>query len=199
MGFFSFFRDCLSRIWSRKGTLCVLAALYLAALICGAIFVTTPAVYGYHLTLCDRFIDRICFSDRNVFLIFFERLIGNSLLFLLILASGIHPIALFLPPTVLVFRAYTFGGSLVVFFTVYRATGVLVVFALYLPVRLLIDAVLTGAAVLSFLRAPRFCFSGEDFWCLLRDALVLFCLVAAICFAEMLLLLILFHPMGNLL
>lgn len=191
------FRDCLSRTFERKKTLIVFAALFAVGMILGLIFVTTPAIYDYHITICDRFVNRVCFSDRNVFEIFLERTLGHAVLLLVIALSGIHPVGCVFPPVVLLYRAYTFGGSLYIFFSVYRLSGALIVVGLYLPVHLLIDAVLCFAGSLSYARCRRFCFSRQDWLLLFADFLVFFCFVLAIGLAEMLLLLALFHPLGN--
>ena len=198
MNLFSLLRDCFSRVFERKITLIVLVCLFFVATVLGVLFITTPAIYSYHLNLCDRFVDRVCYSETSVFLIFLERLAGNCVFVAVILCSGVHVVGLFLPPIVLVYRAYTFGGSLAIFFSVYKISGVLIVFALYLPIHLLIDAVLIGATVLSFSRARCFCFTQEDILGLLRDFLILIVLIAAICLLECILLAVLFHPIGEL-
>ena len=190
-------RDVLSRAMERKGMLAAFAAGFLACAVLGAVFVNTPAGYDYHLRFAEKFLDRVCFSERNVILIFFERTAGHALLLALVLLGGIHIAALSVSVAVLFYRACTFGGSLVIFFTVYRMTGVLVVFTLYLPVHLLIDCILILAAALSCARAKRFRFCAGDVSLLLRDFHVLLALAATICLAEMILLLALFHPLGS--
>ena len=85
--------------------------------------------------------------------------------------------------------------DIVIFFSVYRLTGALVVFVLYLPVHLLFDCLFLAATSLSCGRARRFC--GEDFFCLLWDFLVLLAITAIVCLAEAILLLALFHPLGS--
>ncbi len=191
------FRDCLSRTFERKKTLAAFAILFLVGMILGLIFVKTPAIYDYHITVCDRFVNRICFSDRNVFEIFLERALGHAVLLLVIALSGIHFVGCVLPPVVLLYRAYTFGGSLYIFFSVYRFSGALIVIGLYLPVHLLIDAVLCFAGALSYARCRRFGFSRHDWLLLFADFLVFFCFLLAVGLLEMLLLLALFHPLGN--
>ena len=191
------FRDCLSRTFERKKTLVVFAVLLLVGTVLGLIFVTTPAIYDYHITVCDRFVNRVCFSDRSVLEIFLERTLGHAVLLLVVALSGIHLVGCVLPPIVLVFRAYTFGGSLYIFFSVYRLEGALIVLGLYLPIHLRIDAILCCAGALSYARCRRFCFSRQDWLLLLADFLVFFCFLLAIGLLEMLLLLALFHPLGN--
>lgn len=191
------FRDCLARTFDRKKTLLVFAVLLLVATILGLIFVTTPAIYDYHITVCDRFVNRICFSDRSVLEIFLERTLGHTVLLLVVMLAGIHAVGCILPPVIFLFRAYTFGGSLYIFFSVYRFEGALIVIGLYLPVHLLIDAILCCAGALSYARCRRFCFSRHDWALLFTDFLVYFCLVLAVGLLEMLLLLALFHPLGN--
>ena len=192
----SFLRECLARILERKRTFILLAALCLVGAILGLCFIRTPAVYDYHLGLCERYVVRVCFSDRSVFVIFWERLAGAALLIALMLLSGVHFAALIVPPAILLYRAYTFGGSLVIFFSVYRVTGVLIVFVLYLPVHLLLDAVLLAATTLSCARAPHFCFCRHDFCELGMDFCALLLLAAAVCLFESVLLLAIFHPIG---
>lgn len=192
-------RDCCGRAVNNKKTLLAFLFVLLISALCGMIFVKTPAVYSYHLTICERFVDRVCFSSRSVFLIFLERTAGHFLILLLLLCAGIHTAGLIVTPAVICFRAYTFGGSLVIFFTVYRFTGALIVFVLYLPVHLLIDAVLLLAVSLSFSRARCFRFCADDWKGLLLDLVVLFVLILLICLIEAFLLLALFHPLGNIL
>lgn len=190
-------RDCFSRALGRKKTLIAFLALFLVGFVLGMVFITTPAIYDYHLTVCDRFVNRVCFSDRSVLEIFFERALGHGLLLILAVAAGVHPVACVFPPIVIGYRAYTFGGSLYIFFSVYRVSGAFIVLALYLPIHLLVDAVLCCAGVLSFSRAPHFGFGKGDWLALVADFLCLFAVVLAIGLAEMLLLLALFHPLGN--
>ncbi len=195
----SFFSGCLERIREHKRMLLLFGILYLLGIVLGFLFITTPTAYEYHLTLCERYLDRVCFSDRNVFVIFLERSAGRTLLLVLILLSGVHLAALFVPSAVLLYRAYTFGGSIVILFSVYRVTGVLVVFVLYLPVHLLIDAVLICATALSCVRAPHFCFCKKDFTGIGGDLIALSIFILLVCLIEMLLLLAVFHPIGTLL
>lgn len=192
-------RDCCARAVSRKKTLICFALLFFAFMICGMLFIKTPAVYDYHLTVCDRFIDRVCFSTRSVFLIFLERAAGNALILLLLSVAGIHIAGLVVTPAVICFRAYTFGGTLAIFFSVYRFTGAIIVFALYLPVHVLLDAVFLLAVSLAFSRAFCFRFCADDWKELLCDFFVLLAFVVAVCLLEAVLLLVLFHPLGNIL
>lgn len=166
---------------------------------CGIIFCNTPAFYEYHLKICDRFLDRVCYSDRSVFLIFLERTTGCVLVLLPVLAGGFHPVCLPLPALVLVFRGYTFGGTLAILFSVYEFSGALVAIVLYLPVRLLTDCVLLIAAAVSCSRAFRFSFCSGDLRDLLLDLAFFAVCMVLVCLLEMLLLLVLFHPLGNLL
>ena len=191
------FQDCLSRTFGRKKTLIVFAVLLLLGTILGLIFVTTPAIYDYHITVCDRFVNRVCFSDRSVLEIFLERVLGHTVLLLIVTLSGIHLVGCVFPPIILVFRAYTLGGSLYIFFSVYRFTGALIVIGLYLPIHLLVDFVLCCAGALSYARCRRFCFTRHDWLMLFFDFLVLFCFLLIVGLLEMLLLLALFHPIGN--
>lgn len=190
-------RDCFARTFEKKWIPVLLFSLFLLFCILGIVLVGTPAFYDYHLDLCDRFLDRVCYSSRSVVLIFFERAAGSSLLVVLVSTGGIHPAALLLPSVTIAYRAYTFGGTLAILFSVYRAAGALVAFALYLPIHLLLDAVLLAAASLAFHRAFRFRMrSWREFF---SDLLVLCAAAVLICLLEMLLLGILFHPLGNLL
>ncbi len=194
-----FVRDTLMRAIERKKTLLALSVLFLFMTILGICLVSSPAVYEYQLSVTDKFMTEICFSDDSVFLIFLSRTAGFSLLLLLVLAGGIHPAALLLPLAVLLYRAFTFGGSLYVFFSFYGLSGGLVVFVLYLPVHLCVDVCLLLAASLSVGRAFGFCFCKNDFLGLLWDFLALLILIVLVCFIEMILLLVLFHPIGNIL
>lgn len=197
MNIFWHFRECFCRAFTRKKTLLVFGIVAAVSLILGMIFVTTPAMYDYHLTICDRFVRRVCFSDRSVFEIFLERALGHALLLLVVLFSGIHVAGCVLPPVVFVYRAYTLGGSLYIFFSVYRFAGALIALGLYLPVHLAVDFLLCCAGALSYARAPHFCFSKHELFLLLLDFALLLVLLLAVGLVEMLLLLTLFHPMGN--
>ncbi len=194
-----FMESFFSRAWERKKTLVILAVLVLVFSILGMCFLDNPAVYEYHLSICESYLTDVCFSDTNVFLIFLERAGGCALLAALILAGGLHPVALLLPIAVLIFRSFTFGGSLYVFFDYYGISGAMVVFIIYLPNHLVTDALLVVAAAVTFGRAFRFCFTPSDFFDLLRDFLTILIFIAIICLAEMILLLALFHPIGKIL
>ena len=194
-----FLRNFFSKVLERKKTLIFLALLVVLFTILGMCFLSSPAVYEYHLELCESFLLDVCFSDGNVFLIFLGRLGGCLLLVLLILIGGIHPAALVRPLFVIVYRAFTFGGCLYVFFVQYGLSGAMVVFVLYLPIHLLTDVLLLFAAVISFGRAFRFCFCGTDLFEILWDAFALLLLAVAVYLAEMILLLALFHPIGKIL
>ncbi len=195
----SFFHGFFGRALERKKTLIFLSALVLLFTILGMCLLKSVAVYEYHLNLCETFLLDICYSDTNVFLIFLERLGGCALLLLLILLGGMHPIALLLPLAVLVYRAFTFGGSILVFFDYYGMTGALVVFVLYLPVHFAIDILFVFAATLSFGRAFHFCFYARDLLELFKDLFILLIFAAAVYLFEALLLLALFHPIGKIL
>ncbi len=196
---FSFLREFFGRALERRSTLIIFAILFAAGALLGLCFINTPAAYDFHLENCDRYLRRVCYSDRNVFTIFSERTAGCLLLAALSAISGIHIAALALPSAVLLYRAYTFGGSIRILCSVYRVSGSLVVLVLYLPIHLLIDAVLIVGMALSCARAPHFCFCKRDFCDILCDFGVLAGLMALICLLEMLLLLVLFHPLGMLL
>lgn len=193
-----FLRDCLGRIRDRKRVLLLFFGLYFTGAVLGMCFIYTPSVYGYHLDVCRKFMDGVCFSDRNVFLIFIEHAAEGGLLLAVILAAGMHCAGLVVPPVLLLYRAYTFGGSVVIFFSVYRVTGVLVVFLLFLPVRLLTDGLLICATVLSCARAANFRFCRPDFLGLALDLAALFIALLAVCLLELVLLAAVFHPIGDL-
>ena len=192
-------KDCFLRAFSKKWVILILAIVLLLSTTCGTVFIKTPYFFEYHLRICDRFLDRVCYSDRNVILIFFERTGGCALLVALALAGGFHPVCLLLPLAVLVYRSYTFGGTLAILFSVYEFPGAVVALLLYIPIHLLTDGLLLIAAGLSFSRAFRFSFCAGELRELLSDFLVLLLLCALVCLAEMILLLVLFHPLGNLL
>ena len=198
MGFFSF-RDCFGRALVRRKTPIVFAVVFVLCFILGIAFIGSPSVYDYHLNACERFLDRVCFSCRNVFVILLERTAGNALFLALFLLSGIHPAGLVLPPALFVYRAYTCGGSIAIFFSVYGFTGVFVGLVLYFPVHLALDFIFLVASSLSCDRARKFRFCKEEACSLLSDFVVLLIAVAAVCLVEAILLLVLFHPLGNIL
>lgn len=193
----SFVKDLISRAFERKWIPVCLLLLLLCSIMSGIVFIKTPVFYDYHLKICDRFLDEVCYSDRSVFLIFLERFCGNALFLALVMLGGLHPAALVLTTTAIAFRGYLFGGSLAIFFSVYRFSGALMCITLYLPVHLLLDAVFFVAAAITFSRAFRFSFCSTDFKDLLLDFLLLCILILAVCLLEMLLLGVLFHPMGH--
>ncbi len=193
-----FISDSVGRIIERKKTLILFDAIYLVCMILGACFWKSASTYEYLLSLCDRFVRRICFSDCNLFLVFLERTAGRTLLIALMLASGIHWGCLWIAPVMLLYRAYTFGSCVIILFSVYRLTGIFIVFALYLPVHLCIDVLLISAAVLSCQRVGNFRFCRNDFYAILRDFGAIFLLICAISALEIILLGIIFHPAGNL-
>lgn len=194
-----FLRSFFARVFERKKTLIFLALLTVIFTILGMCFLSSPTVYEYHLTLCENFILDVCYSDTNVFLIYIERLGGCALLIALMLVGCIHPIALLLPLAVIVYRAFTFGGCLFVFFDYYGMTGAMIVFIVYLPIHLLTDALLIFAATVTTERAFRFTFCASELFEVLWDALVLLLMAAAVYLAETVLLLALFHPIGKIL
>lgn len=198
MDLFSPLRDLFSRALSQKIVLFCLLALTLCSTVCGIVFIKTPAFFDYHLKICDRFLDNVCYSDRSVFLICIERTAGCAFYLLLILLGGLHPAALVLPSCALVFRAYNFGGTMAILFSVYKFSGAIVVFTLYLPIHLLLDLVLFAAASVSFSRAFCFRFCTSDLKDLLLDFLLFLLLVFLVCVAEAILLGVFFHPLGNL-
>ncbi len=192
-----FLKDALCRATQKKRALVVFGVIFLVGMILGICFVKTPAFYEFHLNQCDRFLTRVCFSERSVFLIFLERLAGCFLLLLLTLAGGVHIAAIAVPTVVLIYRSYTFGGQIAVLFGVYGVSGALVALILYIPIHLLIDALLLLAASLSVCRARCFKFSKRELCELLLDLLAFLLLIAAVCLLEIILLLAIFHPLGN--
>ena len=191
-------KELISRAFERKWVTVCLFLLFLCSIMSGILFIKTPVFYDYHLKICDRFLDEVCYSDRSVFLICMERFLGNALFLLLIMLGGLHPAALVITTTTLAFRGYLFGGSLAIFFSVYRFSGALMCITLYLPIHLLLDVVFFAAGAITFCRAFRFSFCMSDLKELLIDFLLLALLVFAICLFEMILLGVLFHPIGNL-
>ena len=109
-----------------------------------------------------------------------------------------HRIGLIFPPLLFAFRGYTFGGCIAIFFSVYKFAGALIVIAFYLTVHLLIDAILFWATALSVDRCRSFCFCRMSFLALLRDAAFFIVLAAVVCLLEMVLLIVIVHPVGNL-
>lgn len=195
----SLLRELFCRVIERKWAIVFLSLLFLFSAIIGMIFIRTPTFFEYHLKICDRFLNKVCYSDRSVFLICLERTAGSTLFLILVLAGGLHPAALVLTTSALVFRAYMFGGMVAILFSVYNVSGALIAFTLYLPVHLLLDALFLGAGSLSFSRAFRFSFCMDDFRGLLFDFLILAALILLICIFEAILLGVLFHPLGILL
>lgn len=190
-------KECFYRIWARKTLLIILFLLFLCSIMCGILFINTPAIYDYHINLCDRFIDRICYSSTSVIIIFFERTAGHALYLVLLFACGAHIFAWPFAPAVLIYRGYTFGGTLFIFFSVYRVSGALIALVLYLPVHLMFDILFLCVSVLSFERARNCSFCGDEWKNTFNEFLLALIIAAAICILEALLLAVLFHPMGN--
>lgn len=189
-------RELFSRCIERKWAIISLFLLCLCSIMCGIVFIKTPTFFDYYLKACDRFLDSVCYSDRSVVLICLERTAGSTFFLLLVLIGGIHPAALVLPTSALAFRAYTFGGTTAILFSVYKVSGALVFFTLYLPIQLLLGIVFLAAASLSFSRAFRFCFQCDDFRVLFVDFVIFFVLILLVCIFEALLLGVLYHPLG---
>ena len=181
-------KECFGRALEKKIVLIIYTVVFLAGTILGIVFIKTPAIYDYHLNRCESFIESVCFTDRSVFLIFLERIAGHTLIMALLLVA-----------IVIVFRSYTFGGSLAIFFSVYRMTGALIAIAFYFPVHIMFDCIFLAAVSLSFSRAFCFHFGKKDFRLLFRDFAILLIFTAIVCVAETILLLILFHSVGNIL
>ena len=188
-----FARERFSCAWERKRVVIGFAVLFLICAVIG-MFVGD----AYHLQLCTRYLRNVCYTENSVIVVFFGRFAGCSLLILFLLAAGMHRIGLVFPPLLFAFRGYTFGGCIVVFFSVYRFAGALIVITFYLPVHLLVDLLLLWATALSADRCQSFCFCRASFFALLRDAALLIVLAAAVCVLEMVLLLVIVHPVGNL-
>ncbi len=194
----SFLRDRFARAFERKAVPIALAILFAVAMLLGIVFSGTALFYDYLLNLCDRFLYSVCYADRSVFVIFCERTAGGAVLVAVCTAAGVHLAALALIPAVLVYRAYTFGGCIAVFFGAYGVSGAIVALVLYLPVHLMIDFILICTSSVSCCRARSFRFRKQDFCDLLRDYGCFLLLVAAVCLLEAILLLAIFHPLGNL-
>ena len=190
--------ELFSRLFERKWAIVSLILLFLCSTTCGIVFIKTPTFFEYHLRICDRFLNRVCYSDRSVVLICFERFFACVFFLLLIMLGGVHPATLVLTTTAIAFRAYTFGGSIAIFFSVYGASGALVVFALYFPIHILLDIIFLAAGAISFRRSFCFRFCVSDFKDLLIDFAVFLVFVLLICILEAFLLGVLFHPLGNL-
>ncbi len=191
------FQDCLSRIVLRKKTVIVLIIVFLCSTLCGIIFVKTPTFYEFHLRQCNRYLDQVCYSQTNVIVICFRRFFGCLLYILLLTAAGIHPVALIFAPLALVYRAYTFGGSVFLLVSAYRASGVVVLLTIFLPVHILSDVLFLAVATLSFERAFRFRCCADHLRGIATDFLVAAIVGFAICLFEAFLLVALFHPIGN--
>lgn len=197
MRFFLPVKDCIGRGLTRKKTLIAFAVLFLAGIVFGIVFLKTPAVYDYHLDRCNKYLEGVLYSGDNVLLILLKRTAGHAFLLAVLVIAGIHPAALVITPCVVAYRAYTFGGSMGIFVSVFRLSGALVIFPVYLPVRLLMDAIFLLAIATSFERASGFCFNRGCWKELACDFLVYFVLVLLVCILEMILLLIFFRPIGN--
>ena len=128
------FHDCFCRIIKRKKTLLCLLLLFLCSTMCGILFINSPSFYDYHLRICDRFLDRVCYSQTSVFLIFVRRTAGHCFILALIFISGVHPAACVFTPIALIYRGYTFGGGIFIFFGGDRFSGAVVAVVLYIPI-----------------------------------------------------------------
>lgn len=190
-------RELLGRAFDRKKLILSLCVAFLICMILGMIFACPSEEYSYQVHVAERYLDRVCFSERSIFLIWLERFAGHALILALILLGGVCFAASIVPAAILMYRAYMFGSCIVIFFSVYRLTGVIVVFAVYLPVHLLFDALFLCAAAVSWGRGRCFHVCKRDFAGIFRDFLVFLAIVALICLAEALLLLAIFRPLGN--
>ncbi len=194
----SFFTGRIERACSKKILLAILAGVFFLAMLLGILFSGTALFYDFLLNLCDRFLYYVCYGDRSVLLIFFERTAGALVLAALCMLSGMHPAACPLGIAVTVYRAYTFGGCVAVFFGAYGLPGALVSLVLFIPIHLMLDFLLLCMLSLSLQRARGFCFRRADFLELLTDFSAFAALIALIFLLEAILLLAVFHPVGNL-
>lgn len=192
-------KERFGRALDKKIVLIIYAVLFLTGTILGIVFIKSPAIYDYHAERCKSFIESVCYTDRSVFLILLERFAGHALILALLLASGIHPMGLIITPIVILFRSYTFGGSIAIFFSVYHVTGALIAIAFYIPVHILFDCIFLAAIALSFQRAFCFKFGKGDFRELFLDFIILLIFTLVVCIVEIILLLLLFHTVGNIL
>lgn len=194
----SFLRECLLRALEKRVALAVFSGMFLLFAVLGMVFSGTALFYDFLLARCDRFLYYVCYSDQSVALLFLERTAGGAVLVAVCTLAGVHLAALAAIPAVLVIRAYTFGGCIAVLFGAYGVSGALVALVLYLPVHLALDAVLILCSSVSCGRARCFRFCKQDFFGLLCDFLAFLLLTAAIFLLEAVLLLAIFHPLGNL-
>lgn len=192
----SYFCDPFFRAWERKKTLFSLAALTLIAFILGACFAFQHAAYDYHAAVCARYLDEAFYAYGSPVLLVLQRFLGYALLAAIFLLAGAHPALLAVPIVLLAARGYLAGGSAAVFVGEYGATGVLVLFTLYLPVKLLSGVVFVVLCTLSFARvAGRNC----DLRGLVSDFPAVLFACFLLCIAELLLMYLLFRPIGNIL
>ncbi len=200
MHLFSYYHEKVRILLERRKTLVLFAALYAICLILGIVFIKTPSVYEYHFRSCERFLNRVCYSQTNVVLIFLKRTLGCCAYLALISVCSVHIIpACAMIPTVLCYRAYTFGGAAWIFVSVYKMSGVFVLLVLYVPIRLLCDFIYVCCSVCSFARVKEFSWQKRDFAQLFSNFIRDCILIVAVCLFEMILLLVLYHPIGALL
>lgn len=192
------FGDVFARVFERKWVPIALVSLFFCSAVCGVVFVRTPAFYEYQLRILDRFLDRVCYSERSVVAIFFERAAGDALVLLLVTVGGFHPAALAIDAVTVAFRAFHLGGTAAMLFSVYGVPGAYVAFVLYLPVRIPTDAVLLTGAALAVSRAFGLGLCREAPARACADFLVLSLILLLICIFEAILLAAFFHPAGNL-
>ena len=192
-------QELISKAFERKWATVLLIFLFFCSIMSGIIFVKTPYFYDYALKICDRFLDRVCYSDKNIFLIFLERSAGNIFFLALLMVGGVHPLTLFLTSTMIAYRAYAFGSTLTILFSVYKVSGAMIVITFYFPIHILLDVLFLVAASISVSRAFSFRWCTSDFKELLLDFGFLSILTILLCLLEMILLGVLFHPLGNLL
>lgn len=190
------FRAFLGRAVQQKRLLVLFFVLFALAFLLGIILAAAKVDYAQHLLRCERYFERVLYSARSVFLIFLERTASGAIVIAVLTACSVHPAAVALPTVLFVYRGYVCGGSVVVFVSAFGLGGVLVGLLLYLPVQLALTALYMLTASLSFSRSLTFC--GRELGALFMQFLCALVLVAAICLAELLLLLVIFRPLGGL-
>ncbi len=186
------FQDVISRVLERKRTFIVLISLYLASMLCGIIFIKSSALYEYHLQGVEEYFADVCYGEGSIFWLFCRRFAVKSLFLALFTLFGVHFLAVGFGGVLIVFRGYSLGGCVLLFLSVYRLSGALVLFVLYLPVCLLCDAAYLSFSTLAFQRARSFCFCKEDWRKMLFDFLCGVTVVGCVCLFEAFLLLVLF-------
>ncbi len=191
---FSCFKEAIGVLKRQKVWLIVFGATILLGIILGVVLSKPAAIRQYYAVYCRAYTDMI--FAASVFQLFFKRLIAMVLLLLLIVP--LYFTAYYLPVAFLIvfFKGYTFGIVAVILLSSFGVNGLFIFLVCALPSAVLTFVLLAIACALGTevckKRLPMCGSCGA-----LCYFLLLFLCAAACAIAEMLLVALIFRPIGK--